>query len=79
MVIQDAATGCMHFIIQGAADLHRGNIVTICLFTAEGEHTVVTLPHQLPALFSRDPSGTAKARNGVDEQLLHALASIMLI
>jgi len=35
----------------------------------------VTFPHQFPAFLSRDPSGAAKARNRIDEQVLHALAS----
>ena len=79
VVIQQTAADAMEFIIQGRSDPHGWNIVTVCLFTAEGEHTLVTFRHQLPALLCRDPSGTAKAGNGVDEQVLHGLASIMLI
>ena len=79
MVIQQAASQAMDFIIQCRADPDRGNILTIGLFAAEGEHTFVTLRHQFPALFRRDSSGTAKTSNGVDEQVLHELASIVLI
>ena len=75
MVIQQTTADAMEFIIQRLSDGNGPDIITICLFTTKGEHTFVSIGHQFPAFFSRDPSGAAKSSHGIDEQVLHALAS----
>ena len=51
--------------------LDRLKIITVGLFPAVCDDAFMSVLHQFPAGFRRDPPGAAKASNGVDEQIFH--------
>ena len=77
-IVQQTAFRPVEPKIQGRTDAHRGNVAAICLFTAKGEHALMLLRHQPPALLRRDAPRAAKTGNGVDEQVFHASRLPML-